>query len=130
MKLTPQKLSVEDFKEQSSWIKQLLAPINNFIESVYGLSQNGITIEDNLFQEMRDVKFENNAANFPLRFQTKFSKFPKAVLCVYCIASDGTTSSGQPWAEWNYSNSQIEINSLTGLTPDLDYTIRFHIIYA
>lgn len=129
MKITPRKYTLEDFKDQS-WIGKLLSPLNSFIESVYALTQNNVSIEDNLFQEIKEIKFVNNAANFPLKFQTKFNKLPKSVLCIYCVATDGTTSSAQPWATWSYSNSQIQIDSLTSLTTDKTYIIRVHVIYG
>jgi hypothetical protein len=129
MKLSPQKFTSEDFKSEVSWIGKLIAPLNNLIENIYTLSQNNITIDDNLFQEIKEIRFENTTSNFPIKFQTKFSNLPKAVICVFCVATDGTTSSGQPWPTWVYGNSQIQINSLTGLTPNLIYTIRIHVIY-
>lgn len=129
-KLSPKKLTLEDFKNQSEWIGKLLQPINSHLEDIQSAVSNNLTIEDNLFQEIKEIKFVNETSNLPLKFQTKFNRLPKGLYCMLCIASDGTTSSEQPWPTWGYANGQIQISALTGLTSGKTYTMRFHIIYG
>jgi hypothetical protein len=129
-KISPKKLTLEDFKSESDWIGKLIQPINNHFEDIQSAVSNNITIDDNLFQEIKEIKFVNETSNLPLKFQTKFNKLPKGLYCVFCIASDGTGASAQPWATWGYSNGQIQISAITGLTSSKTYTMRFHIIYG
>jgi len=129
-KLTPKKLTVEDFTEQQSWIGKLLQPLNDFFSQVYQGWNNGITVEENLHQEFRDLKFTVDSTTFPIKVKSKFSVYPKSLTIVYCQDSTGAGPTAAPWASWTYNNGQIQISSITGLTVGKTYTVRIHVIYS
>lgn len=130
MKLNPRKFSLEDFSEPPDWLGSLLQPLNQFIqESVQGTTNN-LTISDNLFQEIKEIKFVNDSGNFPLSFRNKFNKMPIGLSVIYCQATDGSQCSNTPWVQWSYSDQKTTISAISNLTSSLTYTIRLHIIYG
>ena len=130
MRLSSKKLSVEDFKEQQSWIAKLLQPLNDFFSQVNQGFNNGLTVEDNLSQEIKEIKFLNNSTNFPLSFKTKFATNPKGLTLIYCVDSSNADLTVQPCLNWSYNNGIITIRSITGLVTSNTYTIRLLVIYS
>lgn len=129
-KITPKKLTVEDFLDQQSWIGKLLQPLNDFFSQINQGWNNGITIEDNLFQEIRDVKLVVDANTFPQKIKAKFNKYPQAVLVIYCLDTLGGSPTTAPWVSWSFNNGQIEISNITGLTSGKTYNLKIHVIYG
>jgi hypothetical protein len=128
--INPQKFTTEEFQEQASWIGKLFSPLNQFIQDVVSASTNGLTIQDNFAQEMKDIKWVNSGTNFPLKFKTKFAKYPKGIFPIYLFNNSlGSYSTLPPWVVWGYSDSQVTISDISGLTSGSTYTIRLLVIY-
>lgn len=130
-KINPQKFTNEDFVEQQDWIGKLFSPLNQFLGDVFRAFNNSLTIEDNLYQEIREIKFKNSTNNFPYKFRTKFSAIPKGLVSIYLFNNDlGEYSDESPLVVWSYANQEVTISQMTGLTTDVNYTIRVWIIYG
>ena len=130
-KINPQKFTNEDFVEQQDWIGKLFSPLNQFLGDVVRAFNNALTIEDNLYQEIREIKFKNATNIFPYKFKTKFSAIPKGLVSIYLFNNDlGEYSDESPLVVWSYSNQEVTISQMTGLTTDVNYTIRVLIIYG
>jgi len=128
-KLTPQKFIVEQFQDQASWIGPMFSSLNAFINDVVIAFNNNLNIADNLYQEIKEIKFKNSSVNFPLKFRTKYSVYPKGMIPIFLFNETLSANSGQvPVLTWSYSNGEISISSLTGLTADSTYTIRLLVI--
>lgn len=131
MKLVPQKFVLENFKSQSSWISPLLSSLNSFLNDLVFASTNNFTVADNLYQEIKELKFTNAATNKPLRFKTKFNANPKGLLVIYVFNNTlGAYATQFPVIEWSYSNGEVIISELSGLTASSVYTIRILAIYG
>ena len=129
-KLNPAKFTTEEFQDQASWIAKLFSPLNQFIGEVVLAFSNGLTIQDNLAQEMRDIKWANTPTNLPLKFRTKWAKNPKGILPIYLTDNTtGSYSTQAPWLVWGYSDGQVVISDVLGLTTGHTYTIRVLVIY-
>lgn len=130
MKLTSQKVLIESFKEQK-WIAPLLSILNLFMNDVVnGINGNQITIDDNLYQELKEIEFVNDATNLPLKFNAKFQKNPKALQIIYCYnKTDAVTEAITSLPVWTYTNGVFQISSITGLTASKNYILRIHVIY-
>lgn len=129
--INPQLFTVESFPEQQTWIGKLFSPLNQFTGDVIKGFRNGLTVKDNLYQEIKELKFVNSTSNFPLRFTTKFASAPQGVLTMFIYNETlSTYSSTAPHFVWNYANNQVILNSVSGLTADNTYTVRFLIIYG
>ena len=131
MKINPAKLTVEDFKEQQSWITPLFQALNQFTGDVVRAFSNQLSVEDNLFQEVKEIKFRNSSGDYPLKFRTKFTVFPRGILPIYLFDhSTNSFSTLAPWVVWSYSDGQVVISNISGLTPDVTYSIRLNVIYG
>lgn len=130
-KINPTRFLVEDFQEQKGWIGKLLSNLNSFIEEVVGAITSGLTVEDNLQQEIKEIKFQNQTNNFPLKFLTKFAINPRGLNIIYCYnVTDNTMPASSIWPKWSYGNGELKISAIDGLTSGKVYVIRVHIIYA
>lgn len=130
-KINPQKFIVEQFPDQASWIGSLFSSLNSFINEVFLAFQNKLTVEDNLFQEIKEVKFSYTANNLPVRFRTKFNIFPKGMILIYAYNdTDSSAPTTQPWPQWVFQNGEIIINDFDGLTSGKTYIMKFLVIYG
>ena len=130
-KVNPQKFTNEDFQDQKDWIGKLFSPLNQFLGDVVRAFNNGFTIEDNLYQEIREIKFKNSTNNFPYKFKTKFNAIPKGLVSIYLFNNTtGTYSTQTPLVVWSYAEQEVSISTISGLTADVNYTIRVWIIYG
>jgi len=129
MKLSVQKFSVEQFQDQKSWIDKLFGPLNNFMSQVYAGLNNQLTVADNLFMELKSISVLNESNNFPVKFRTKYNKYPEMVVVGTCIDSDGLYSSVHPLITWTFSDQTLNIQSISGLTASKKYTLKLLIIY-
>lgn len=131
MKINPQRFTTEEFQDQASWIGKLFQGLNKFTGDVVTAFGNSLSVEDNLHQEIREIKWVNKAQNFPLKFKTKFSVHPKGLAAIYLLNNTtGNPSDEKPGLAWSYNDGQVTITSMSGLTADTTYTIRLLVIYS
>lgn len=129
--LNPQQFTVEGFADQQSWIGKLFGPLNQFTGDVVRAFRNQITIKDNLFQEIKEIKFVNSSEYFPIRFTTKFNTAPLGLVHLYVFNNTGSTYSVlPPHLVWKYADGQVIISEVVGLTASETYTIRILVIYG
>jgi hypothetical protein len=130
-KLNPQQFTLEAFPEQQSWIGKLFSPLNTLTGDIVRAFRNQLTIEDNLYQEIKEISYVNQAANFPLRFTPKFGASPKGLVCIYIYNNtDAVYSTTAPHVVWSYDGTQIVISDIDNLTVDKSFTIRLLVIYG
>lgn len=131
MKINPSKFTTEDFQDQASWIGKLFSSLNKFTGDVVTAFGNSLSVEDNLHQEIKEIKWVNKAQNFPLKFRTKFATHPRGLSPIYLLNSTtGNPSDEKPGIAWSYNDGQVSITSVSGLTADVNYTIRLLVIYS
>lgn len=130
MKISPRRFTVEEFPDQQAWIGSLLSPLNQTNQELFSGLNNNITIADNLYQEVKELKFLNDVTNFPQKFKTKFNKHPLGLTVIYCLDSTGGTANNTPWITWSFADGMMTITNITNLTSGLTYTIRIHVIYG
>lgn len=130
MKVSPRRLTVEEFPEQQSWIGSLLSPLNQTNQELFSGLANNVTVSENLYQEIKELKFTLDAATYPIRFKTKFNKNPIGLQTIYCKDAIGGTASNTPWISWSFADGQLTISNITNLTTSQTYTLRLHLIYG
>lgn len=129
--INPQKFIIEPFKDQASWIGNLLSPLNDIMNDLILAFNNQITIKENLYQEIKEIKFKNTAGDFPLKFKTKFNANPQGVLMIYSYDNTLSVPAALNSAiDWTFANNELKISSISGLTASSTYTIRLLIIYG
>lgn len=130
-RLNPQQFTVEAFPEQQTWIGKLFSPLNQLTGDIVRAFRNQLTISDNLFQEIREIRWVNQTANFPLRFTPKFGVQPVGLTCIYIYnTTDAVYSSSAPHVVWTFNGEQVVISDISGLTTDKAYTIKLLVIYG
>ena len=130
-KLNPQRFSTEEFPEQENWISKLFQPLNQFTGEVVRAFSNSLNIEDNLYQEIKEIKYVNSATNFPLKFRTKYNVSPRGLSVIYLLNNTtGSYSTQQPWLVWSYKSGDVSIGDISGLTASSTYTIRLLVYYG
>lgn len=130
MKLSPRRYTVEEFPTQQDWIGNLLAPLNQTTQELFSGLNNNVTISDNLYQEIKELRFINDSSNFPIKFKTKFNKHPIGMTVIYCVDSAGGTASNTPWLTWSFADGMVTITNITNLTASSTYSLRIHIVYG
>lgn len=130
-KVPPQRFTTEEFPEQEDWIGKLLEPLNQFTGNVVRAFTNKVTIEDNLYEEIKEIKFVYAANNFPLKFLTKFKTQPKGLVPIYLYNNTlSAYATAAPWPIWVYQDGQVVISDISGLTANQTYTIRLRVAYG
>jgi len=130
MKLSPRRFTLEEFPDQQAWIGNLISPLNQQAQELLNGLANDLTISDNLYQEIKELRFVNETGNFPIRFRTKFNKYPSGLNVIYCRDTLGSTPSGMPWIDWGFADGLLSISSITNLTSSLTYILRVNLIYG
>jgi hypothetical protein len=129
-KVTPKKFTLEEFQEQAKWIGPLFSGLNQFIQDVVSGFSNSLSVKENLFQEIKEIKWVNQPQDYPLSFRTKFVVNPKGLLPIYLLNNTaGNFSIAAPWVVWSYADGQVKISNISGLTSGSTYTIRLLVIY-
>lgn len=130
-RINPQQFTVETFPEQQDWIGKLFSPLNQFTGDVVRAFRNQLTISDNLFQEIKEIKWVNQAANLPLRFTPKFNSQPVGLTYIYIYNNtDQVYSTTAPHVVWTFNGSQVVISDISGLTSGKTYTIKLLVLYG
>lgn len=129
--INPQKFTTEEFQDQAKWIGKLFSGLNQFTGDVVAAFSNQFSVQDNLFQEIKEIKWTNTTQNFPLKFITKFKVIPKGMTPIYLLNNTtGSYSTAAPWVVWSYADGQVTISNISGLTNASTYTIRLLVIYG
>ena len=117
-KLPPsQKISQEDFPEQSKWIDRLIAPINSFMERLTAVLNKGITVNDNMSGAITTVELNGT---WPVKIAWNLSQRPVSVLVgnVYLSSGSTFTLTDAVQVQWQFNQSgQLQIDGVTGITP-------------
>ena len=135
MQIKPLKFTVEQFQDQAKWIGPFFSALNQLTGDIV-LALNGkLTIQDNMYQEVKELKFKNYnliTSTLPLKFKPKYSVNPLGLSVIYLYNDTLKTYSTQaPWLTWSFnSNNEIQINSITGLTTSTSYIMRLLVIYG
>ena len=128
--ISPKKFTVEEFQEQAKWIGPFFSSLNGFISDVVGGFSNQLTVKENLYQEIKEIKWVNQTQDYPLKFKTKFVANPKGIIPIYLQNTTlGSYSVAAPWVVWSYADGQVNISNISGLTSGSTYTIRLLVIY-
>lgn len=129
--INPQRFTTEEFPEQEDWIGKLFSPLNQFTGDIVRAFRNQLTISDNLYQEIKEIKWVNSTSNYPLKFTTKFKASPKGLNYIYLYNNTlGSYSLLSPHIVWDYKDGQVIISNISGLTASSTYTIRILVLYG
>jgi len=111
------RLIVEDYKEQKSWIGKLLSPINSFMESVVAALNRSLTLKENLAADMLTVQLDGT---MPVKLAWTLKARPRAVSVGDVYRKDGAsvTLTDAVGIKWSYNQQgQLQVDQVVGITP-------------
>ena len=118
----------EDFAEEP-WAEKLLWPINRFFESVVQALNRNITISENMRGFVKQITITGGEYPFQFTPDLPGNAIPTDILLSSLRRTDGTVTTNAVSIDWEIaSNSQIQINNITGLTADERYIARFIVL--
>lgn len=121
------RITKEDLAGAPAWIDRLLYPLNLFLNTIYnGLNKN-ITLADNIdcqvqtFQVTAGAAATNNTAKFTLTMKHA----PSMLFLGNAISTSGnyTPIATAVYIDWTYDGTNVNINSITGLTSGTTYNL-------
>lgn len=105
--------------------------MNDFIQQVYAGWNNGLTTDENLYREIKELKFTVDTTTYPIRFKPKFAANPKGFNLIYYRESNGVAFTQVPCINLDIgSGGLVELSSIGGLTNGSTYTLRLEVIYG
>lgn len=130
MKLpTIKRILREDVKEAPSWVNGLIDPLNTFMETVYQALNRNLTLTENLASFVQELTYRT-PSTYPSNqevssFQNSLKVQPSAVMLMQIFdRATYTAPAGPVYIPWVFSGTEIEIGTITGLSPGKTYTVR------
>jgi hypothetical protein len=125
------RLLVEDYQDAPPWFGRFLTVQNAFMEQTVSLFSKNVSFGDNIFARKFSTSFITRAGYATgdfgnISFSWLGQDNPFAVLVTSITRDDGTpihTAVGTP--VWGFSNNNIVISYISGLTAGVKYNIAF-----
>jgi len=121
---TIQRIKYEDYKDAPSWFAQFLMTLNLFVNAMYNIVNRGITYANLGVIAPFTFQFtEGTTTGF--RFTNPTISVPKNVIIGNVYETGDTTvhPTGAVTLFWHYTNGDIVVDSIVGLTTGVNYTI-------
>jgi len=127
---TISRLSTEDFKEQGSWIGQLLTVLNSFMSGTINVLNKGITFTDNFNAQIKQLEFVKSSTVFPMSFACTLTTAPQGLWIMRAEEVSGTPQvlTSALFADWSYADGSVIIRNVSGLTDGHKYRISVIIV--
>jgi hypothetical protein len=129
------RIVLEEFPaEHRKWLVSLIDPLNDFFKIMYQNFNRGITFEDNIQSQIKEISFYKTATvpskSTPIQFKNTMPVKPIGVIVlkVQEDMSDPGVLSNAVSIDWTYSNNDIQIRNISGLTNGTSYKIKVLVI--
>lgn len=126
------RLTVEDYKNQSSWISRLLYPLNVFMQATFSALNHGLTFTDNFLGQWKTVTIKGNSPSTQFAWNYPASGAPMGVIVtsVRDTSTSPATVTTAVTCAWSYASGTISIDNITGLDSTRQYSITFLVMGA
>lgn len=123
----------EDFPSQKSWIGALLQSLNQFMESVVGSLDRGLTVADNMDAQMAQVTVTSTGSGVitePASFKVTTRSRPTQLLVgkVEVVSGSAVTAAVFPTWEFVPASNTLKITSIAGLANSSKYKINLTVL--
>jgi hypothetical protein len=125
---TVQRIKYEDYKDAPGWFSQFLMTLNLFINSVYNIVNGGITYSNlGVIQPFTFSYTPGTTTNFS--FSSPITGVPRNVVIGNVYIGNTLTSHPVVVTQlyWHFSQGQIFVDSIIGLTSGITYTISVQV---
>ena len=109
------KLKSEEYQDAGEWFPRLARFINVFLEQIYVLLSNRLTIKDNFDGQITEVVLDGT---FPVKFAWNATSRPVAIIPGKLARVDGLDVSlaAAYSIDWSYADGSVSIAATPGLT--------------
>lgn len=120
----PKRIIVEDFNSEDRAVAERIAnSVNIFMDEVFNSLNKGISVNDNLNQNIKTVKVIVDANGNPI-FPIKFPNNLKTKLVgLQVIRSIGVLVKSTPFVDFTENAGIVTINNIQGLTENTEYQL-------
>jgi len=113
----------EDYPSQAEWIGQLLDPLNQFIDTVFGALNKGLTFRENVRSVVKVLEFVEATSAYPMKFAWDLKGGGPTALIVARVVYNSTAPTTTVGADWSFDGTSISIRDFFGLTNGESYKI-------
>lgn len=127
------RLTVEEFKSQASWISKLLYTLNYLTQTLNYALTNRLSIHDNLAQELKVIDFVYESSGLlPIQFRCKLNDRAVGLWVVNCVevAASPAIVAGPIYCAWSWNGGVVSINSIANLTAGTKYELTVVVSYG
>jgi len=130
------RITEEDLSDapKGSWKGKLLYSINLWMQQLYSGLNNGLTPEQNMLEQTKTFTFTGSAtpANNTFSFATNFQYYPLGIDVININPTDGSSAifTTAPHVSWSWSNGQLSILGICGLTTSVKYICTVRVWWA
>ena len=127
-----QRFQKQNYPGSPDWFTRFMSDVNLFTETIWNILNKNVTVSDNIdayiytFSLLAGASASNNTATFT----PTISHTPQAVFVGNCVDAAAYSSplSSAVYCSWTYNGSQIQIQSITGLTSGHTYSITLVVL--
>jgi hypothetical protein len=127
-----QRFQKQNYPGSPDWFTRFLGDINSFTETIWNALNRNLTISDNIDAQVYTFTLTAGAgaSNNTTTFQTTLKHTPQAVFVgnVLNTTAYAAAPTAAVWASWSFTNPQIAINAITGLTSGQSYQITLVVL--
>jgi len=129
----PYRIRVEDFSSDFKEVAEKLAGINDFLDDIMNLVNNGKIDFENLNRQKAQFDVNTDASgniiSIPqIKLGLKSKPYGLNVVRVDNLFDPSTLPTHLPYLSFSFSESILSINKIAGLTPNAKYRIYLEII--
>jgi hypothetical protein len=127
----------EDLREAPTWIDKVIYPVNSFFENAYNALNKGLTFEENISSQIKDLSivttaaYDGTAAHWTMvTFQSSLKRKAKGLLLLQIVQVGSVYApiEGDVYVDWEDQNGQIRIGLVRGLSASKSYQMRVLLI--
>lgn len=123
------KLRIEDFKAPDQNFKTLIEVLGRYMESVYTIVKSGITVEDNILGEFKDISLTSIDIPISITLSSKIQKVKCVIPVSFVQVADNYTAlTFAPQLSWRQVDRTIVIYGISGIASNTKYDVRVLIL--
>lgn len=127
----------EDLKEAPTWVDKIIYPVNSFFENIYHALNKGLTFEENIASQIKELSFTTSSGYNGtvaqwrvINFTSLLKKRAKGLIILQLSQVEAvyTPIEDDVSMDWQDVNGDIQIGLIRGLTASKSYQLRVLLI--
>jgi hypothetical protein len=115
---------------EGEWLDVILYSVNRFMENVYKILSNNITLSDNFNGGTIITKITQNDIDNGLKLKNPIFGTPRHVIIsqIYKDTGSFTNYTTAPYPSWIFEEGFIKIKNITGMDSTSKYNVTFLVL--